>query len=348
MRRALVVALLLPTLPGPALGAPAGPLKGLNTWLPSALSHDIVEVRELGVAVVRVQLPWQLVEPEAGRLDWDAADRVVETAAAHGIEVLFMLRSMSAWGTVRPADPGDPYHGASRPKSMDDWTRFVQATATRYKGRGVGYELENEVNADYWAGTLTDYLDLLRATYPAIKSADPGARVLASAMACGVVFDFRSPRARSRFFDKHDQWLSAILSTHAFDVVNVHDYYFPDGPEVSGWTYRSYLDHVARLAERQGAKGVPVWITETGFVSRPTRTQGRLDDGSPQRQAELLRAAYRQAGESGVRAVFWLFLRDHPNLGYFGSMGLAGPPNAPQSTWRAFQSIGAGDGPGGR
>ncbi len=348
MRRAFMFALLLLTPFRSAIGAAASPLKGLNAWLPSALPHDVGEIRELGVAVVRVQLPWQLVEPEAGRRDWSAVDRVVETAATNGVEVLFLLRSMSAWGTVRPADPRDPNHGASRPKSMDDWRRLVHDMAARYRGRGVSYELENEVNADYWAGTLDEYLDLLRATYPAVKSADPGARVLGSAMACGVLFDFRTPRARSRFFDKHDEWLSAILSTHAFDAVNVHDYYLPEGPQLNGWTFRSYLDHVARLMEREGARGVPLWVTETGFVSRPTPTQGRLDDGSPQRQAELLRAAYRQAAELGAGAVFWLFLRDHPNLGYFGAMGLAGPKDSPQSTWRTFQSIGSGGGAGRR
>ena len=60
--------------------------------------------------------------------------------------------------------------------------------ANRYRGQGVYYEIENEVNGEaFWKGTLEEYLELLRVGYYVIKKADPQAKVLSFAMGCGIV-----------------------------------------------------------------------------------------------------------------------------------------------------------------
>jgi hypothetical protein len=61
----------------------------------------------------------------------------------------------------------------------------------------------------------------------------------------------------------------------------VHDYYFPLELAVNGWTFLSYLQHIAELAQEAGVKEKPVWITETGFISAPVQTNGRVDEGTP-------------------------------------------------------------------
>jgi hypothetical protein len=63
---------------------------------------------------------------------------------------------------------------------------------------GVHYETENEVNSNFWAGSLTDYLRLLETSHRAIKAVDPDARVLPSAMACGVIFNPKTQVASER------------------------------------------------------------------------------------------------------------------------------------------------------
>lgn len=314
-------------------------IKGLNTWLLGSLPNDVQQVRELGVSVVRIDLPWEQVERSPNQFDWQTLDKVVGIARVNHIEILLTLRSTSSWGTTVKADPKDLYHHASRPKSMAEWERFVQGLSSRYKGQGVHYEIENEVNSDFWAGSIGDYLELLTASYRVIKTEDSAAKVLASAMACGTIFNPNTSTAQQRLNERHDQWLSPILATKAFDVINVHDYYFPGGPKVNGWTFQSYLRHIAALADEVGVKNRPIWVTEIGYISKPVSTNGRTDEGSVDKQAVWLTEAYRAAAELGVERAFWLFLRDASNVGYFGPMGLLDANNRPRPAWDAYKAI---------
>jgi hypothetical protein len=313
--------------------------KGVNTWLLGSLPNNVNYVRDLGAGIVRVDLPWEQVQPGPNQFNWNKIDAVVETASGSDLQVLFTLRSISSWATKLQAQPHDLYHHASLPKSMADWENFIRTLAAHYKSRRVSYEIENEVNANFWAGSLPDYLELLKASYRAIKSADSNARVLPSAMACGIIFDQRTRQAQDRFRQHSDEWLQPILATRAFDVVSVHDYYFPSGPPVNGWTFSSYLSHTAQLMERAGVEGKPIWITETGYVSRPVRAGARIDDGSLDKQADWLIQAYRQAKEFGVERTFWLFLRDTGKAGYFDAMGLADAQNTPRPAWQAYKDL---------
>jgi hypothetical protein len=335
---------LIQVLIGIALVSPAhadtAAIKGLNTWLLGSLPVNIQQVLDLGVSIVRIDLPWAQVEPTPNQFDWEKVDRAVGAAHTARIQILFTLRSISTWATTVKADRQDLYHHASRPKSMADWERFVQNLSRRYSGHGVHYEFENEVNSNCWSGSLADYLELLTSSYRVIKAEDPTARVLASAMACGVIFNLQTLSARQRFIARHDDWLRPILATRAFDVVNVHDYYFPVGLEVNQWTFRSYLEHTMALMEEAGIRDKPIWITELGYVSEPVLTNGRTDDGSAERQASWLSEAYHQAAALGVERAFWLFLRDAPNAGYFGPMGLRDRSNAPRPAWYIYKQVG--------
>jgi hypothetical protein len=84
----------------------------------------------------------------------------------------------------------------------------------------------------------------------------------------------------------------------------------------------------------------PIWVTELGYISRPVVTGGRTDYGSPEKQGAWLTAAVHQAQALGVERAFWLFVRDAPNAGYFGSMGLLGAGNVPRPAWQAYKAIG--------
>ena len=148
--RPLLHCLVLFALGWPALAEPVS-IKGLNSWVLASLPDNLQQVRDLGVSTVRVDLPWEQVEPMPNQFDWQKVDRVIEAAHAGNIQVLFTLRSISSWGTAVKADPKDLYHHASHPKSMADWERFVRSLAQRYKGQGVHYEIENEVNTDFWS-----------------------------------------------------------------------------------------------------------------------------------------------------------------------------------------------------
>lgn len=339
MRRVLLALLLVTGCVAPTQAAVTNPM-GLNQWVPRALIDNLNEVRALGVGAVRVALPWQQVQPNPQQFDWSTTDATVAAARSAGIEVLFTVRSISAWGTAQPPKPGDPYHGASLPKSMSDWQHFVGALALRYAGQGVSYEIENEADTNFWAGSLDDYLTLLKASYAAIKAADPQAVVLASAVGCAIQLTYVTPLQQQNLHGRLDSWLGPILATRAYDVVNVHDYYFPSGPAINSYTFSSYLQHTLDMMAKAGVKNRPVWITETGFVSGSVPIGRRVDDGSPQKQAAWLSDAFRQAAQFGVERTFWLFLRDAGGTGYFDSMGLDDAQAQPKPAHQAYVNAG--------
>jgi hypothetical protein len=132
--------------------------------------------------------------------------------------------------------------------------------------------------------------------------------------------------------------LQPILSTKKFDVVNVHNYYFPSEIVANRLTFRSYLDHIHELIKKSGLGDRPIWITEVGYVSAPKEIAGRMDHGSYEKQAQWLKEAYQQAVELGVERIYWFLLRDSKEP-YFGSMGLADAKGNPRPAWEALRQF---------
>jgi hypothetical protein len=308
---------------------------GINPWDMQSFLSDIPAYVGTGVGSIRIELTWQQVEPRAGAFAWGELDRLVSTAEANRMDVLITLRSISSWGTRAPPNARDPYQGASLPRDMANSETFVSALAARYRGRGVAYEIENEPNSKFWSGTMEDYLTLLKASFAAIIRSTPQARVLSAALACHAAFTYPDAAVTQKENQAFDTWQNAILATRAFNTIAVRDYYFPDNA-VNGWTFAGYLTHVQDLARAASCDQCPIWITETGYVSRPQKAGTRTDPGSPQNQAQWTRQAFQEAFEHAVERVYWLFLRDHPRAGYFVSMGLIDAAGTPRPALSAL------------
>jgi hypothetical protein len=311
---------------------------GLNTTL-RTFGEEIKYIQELGVGTIRVPLQWQLIKIRPGEYDWSTIDRLLKAAQTKQIEVVFTIRTTFRDQTQKHK----PRRGIiqTNPPSVDtkEWVHFVETLANRYRGQGVHYEIENEVNGEaFWKGTEEEYVELLKAGYDVIKKADPKAKVLPSAMGCGIVRSLQLESGSEKAWKWHDSWLQPILSTKKLDVVNVHNYYFPSDIVANGVTFRSYLEHIHDLMKKSGLGDRPIWITETGFVSVSTEASGRVDNGSPEKQAQWIKEAYQQAFESGVERIYWLLLRDKKEP-YFGSMGLADAKGNPRPAWNALSQF---------
>ncbi len=319
---------------------------GLNTTL-RTFEEEVKSIQELGVRTIRVPLQWQFVKIRPGEYDWSTIDRFVRTAQAKQIEVLFNIRTTFRGQKETPKSRRKK--GVIQTPQIDrptvdakEWVHFIGALASRYRGQGVNYEIENEVNSHvFWRGTLEEYLELLKEGYDVIKKADPQAKVLPSAMECGITRNFQSGSASGGDWKWHDSWLQSILSAKKFDAVSVHNYYFPSDIVANGLTFHSYLEHIHELVRKSGGGECPIWITEAGFVSAPAEIGGRTDTGSYEKQAKWLTEAYQQAHEFGVERIYWLLLRDGKEA-YFGSMGLADMKDVPRPAWNALKQFAQG------
>jgi hypothetical protein len=318
---------------------------GVNITL-RTYEEELKYLSELGVGAIRVPLQWQFIKIRPGEYDWSDVDRFLKAAQAKQVDVLFTVRTTFQEKRTKSVSQWHRQRGSIQlnPPSMDmkEWIYFVEILANRYQGQGVNYEIESEVNeAASWKGTREEYLDLLKAGYEAIKKADPKVKVLPSAMGCGITRDVQLGSGDRNVWRWHDRWLQAILSTKQFDVVSVHDYYFPREINANGLTFRSYLEHIRDVMKKSDLGSLPIWITETGFVSLPTNAGGRMDNGSPEKQARWLTEAYQQAFELGAERIYWSLLRDSKTA-YFGAMGLADAKGDPRPAWNALSQFGMG------
>ena len=129
---------------------------GLNTTLRS-FGEDIKSMQELGVSTIRVPLQWQLVRVRPGKYDWSTVDRLLKAAQMKNIEVLFTIRSLFREQTKMSRYQKDRILISSTKVEREEWILFVETLATRYRGQGVNYVIENAVDADtIWKGRLAE------------------------------------------------------------------------------------------------------------------------------------------------------------------------------------------------
>lgn len=138
-------------------------------------------LKAAGVDTIRILLPWAGAEPADDIFDWTAVDRMVDSAAAHGIKVLATVNTTPDWAAV----PGQQIYTAA-PADIEAYGDFVAAVATRYQGKISDYEIWNEPNYEgFWEPTpdAAAYTALLKVAYAAIKAADPDATVIGGSVA---------------------------------------------------------------------------------------------------------------------------------------------------------------------
>ncbi|ABU59093.1 beta-galactosidase [Roseiflexus castenholzii] len=273
---------------------------------------------------VREDFHWYWLEPEQGRFDWAIYDRAIARLAGSGVNIIGVLNTAPAWATPFPDDaPGRPSYYAPDPAAF---ARFASAVVTRYRDRVRFWQVWNEPeNVRYWQPQPDPaaYAALLRAAYPAIKSADPNAVVLSA----GVV-------------PTNIGFIRAIADNGAwgsFDILAVHPYVDPFSPE-NGQIGAGDVSAVKTLVDNLGRK--PIWATEFGWSTGPADRDPRGVDEETQanflvRASTLLRAA-------GVEKVIWYNLKDTEPRNLYGLLRRAGGPadlSQPKPSLAAFRTL---------
>ncbi len=231
-------------------------------------------VRGAGFGWIRQQVRWQDIEPAKGVYNWGILDQIADEAHRRGIRVLFSVVAAPPWA----ADGG---HGM--PTNPNDLGDFLQAMASRYRGKVQAYEVWNEENYavenDGYVAGPGRYVELLKVAYSRIKQADPNAIVVLGAL---------TPTGVSNPYIAIDDisYLRQMLTYQGgvvrdyFDALGVHvagsnnppDTLWPDNPGPDGWTdhtshYFRHLEKIRQVMVENGLAEKPVWITEFGWAS---------------------------------------------------------------------------------
>jgi Beta-galactosidase len=252
-----------------------------------ALDAESGAMRSAGVGTERMEIAWDLVEPQKGQYDFTLPDRKVLAAARAGLDVLGLIVRTPAWAAQRPGQPFSP------PRDPADYAAFATALVARYGPNGQlwsehpdvpkrpveAWQIWNEPNiAVYWTKQpfMRGYARLLNAAYAAIKQADPRATVVMAGLAN---FSWRDLK---RLFERGG-------ATLRFDVAAVHP--FSGRPSNSV----KIVGLNRRVLNRHGAKGKPIWLTELTWSSAKGKKRKLTQNWETTEagQAERLRTVYR-------------------------------------------------------
>jgi hypothetical protein len=230
------------------------------------------------------------------------------------------------------------------PRNPADYARFIGAIAKRLAGRVAAWEIWNEEDASLWWASGPDpaaYTALLKATYPAVKSADPKATVVLGGLT-GNDYEFLSQLYADGAKGSFD-----AVGVHTDTICNVASPYevLRNGrtdQRINRWAFLGYRTvHEVMLANGDAS---PIWMTELGWSTSSQECSsgawaGQKPAGvSPQQQATFLQQAYHcLAQDSYVQVGIWYGLQDiEPFESSRGSYGLLNSNLVPKPSYGAL------------
>jgi hypothetical protein len=180
-------------------------------------ARDLKLAKDAGFHWVKQRFEWRNIEGKnKASFEWDEPDRIVDAISQTGLQIIARVDNQPKWAAASVTWPG-----SGPPDNPKDWSDYLSALATRYKGRIQAYEIWNEPNLDReWGNKKPDpaaYTSMLMSSYQAIKAADPQALVISAGM---------SPTATNDDHAMPDlDFIGAMYAAGAkdsFDLLGVH------------------------------------------------------------------------------------------------------------------------------
>jgi polysaccharide biosynthesis protein PslG len=341
---AAAVAICLALVPA-ARAAQPGVVSDLTWYISDGDKQKTVSaLQDLGSDWTRLAIQWREAEPSQGKYnEWwlNEYEKAIDMARAGGQRVIVMVDSAPAWasGSTSSNAPRDPAQFAA----------FMSFIAKRYAGKVDAWEIWNEQNLQRFWSTGPDpkaYAALLRAAYPAVKAADPGAKVVYGGTASN---DYA--------------FLEGVYAAGGkgyFDVLGTHPYTYcgstspeeirMNGSRISRDSFLGYRE-LRKTMEAQGDVK-PIWATEMGWTTASGTCNpgaGQWQGGVPEQvQAENLYKAYKLLEADpyvevalwyNVRNNYWLKDEDQAEARY----GLMTTDFTPKPAYGAFKAYAHGE-----
>ncbi|HEY6759028.1 MAG TPA: hypothetical protein VI318_06035 [Baekduia sp.] len=365
---ALLAALLLVAVAAPAPASAAPQLKtgisddGILLYSPERAPAAVAQWAAAGIDTVRIQVRWVAIapaqlspsaplgfhpeDPDDPMYNWSTTDRAIALVVAnHMTPILEVTGSGPLWSSHVPS-LGNPRY---QPDAAN-FGAFATAGARRYGRVADQYIVWNEPNQPLWLQPQQEcptpgkkctpvaphtYRALVRAAYPAIHRADPGAQVIAGALAPRGADPLQRnrplhPLAFIRAFGCVDDQYKPIRTgrCRGFQPARIDGFaYHPHAIKASPETPSPHTDDATiadlkkletTLDAVQRARGfstptgahVPLHLTEFGYQTNPPDPY----DGIPPARASrwLQEAAYTAWRDPRVRTLVQYEWQDEP------------------------------------
>jgi hypothetical protein len=301
-----------------------------------------------GAHWARAFMWWQALEPSPGVLDEAALEQyrqVADALTARGVRVVWVIVGAPAWASMNGTAGGPP-------ADPSVYAAFVGAVAARMGASVSAYEIWNEEDLARFWGAPPDpvrYAQILAATYPVVKAANPGALVLFGGLTGN---------------DYH--YLQRAYDAGAggfFDAVAVHTdipcelrrpglFVRDPGGQISRWSFLGYRSVRATMLAHGDDK--PIWMTELGWaVSDALCPIGvwaglkRTGVSEGTQAADLADAFACLAADRYVTAGLWFAMRDYPGDALNAvQSGLLRADGSPRPALQTFGRVAGGAGLG--
>ncbi|MFP5387848.1 MAG: hypothetical protein ACLGG5_00915, partial [Thermoleophilia bacterium] len=295
---------------------------------------------------------------------FSASDQLVASASAAGLNVLPFVYDAPPWAVARARVP---HSGAYAPKTLPvktgaqrgAWANFLKLAVGRYGPSGSfwaanpsipaspirTWQIWNEENFKYFVArpSPSDYGKLVNLSYAAIKSVDPGAKLILGGLFArpGEAKRKRKPPEAYYATDFLDQMYRLTPGIkNKFTGVALHPYtakYQLLTPEI---------EEVRTVLKARHDPNKKIWITEIGWSSEPKSAGDSFAKG-PAGQATQLKGAFSllksKAARWKLQRIYWFSVDDAPGICNFcGGSGLFGPGFVPKKSWFAYVKFAGG------
>jgi hypothetical protein len=297
-----------------------------------------------GAGVLRVVFNWAGIETRRGVYDFSRYDVWMRSVANHRMRVLpILFDTPSFYGR-------QSRRGTYPPRNVDAYARFAAAAVARYGPSGSffrdnpdvpkvpirSWQIWNEPNLRvYWLPRPNprEYVQMLRATYQAIKAVDGRAEVVTA----GIPATLLSGAIR---FERFVGAMYKAKGARYFDTL---------APNAYGRTAQDVIASIGslrKLMNRRGDRRGKIWVTEVGWGTGGPRSRFNIGE---RRQAveipKLLRGLYRARGRLRLRGVVYFGWQDlRPYAPKFKDMwglhtGLFKLNGRPKPAYRTFKRV---------
>jgi hypothetical protein len=225
---------------------------------------------QAGVQWERLIFPWSLIQKD-GPNAWANGyftDQQVKDEVARGIQVVGLAIYTPQWATSTPNTAKPTNVPANLYLPFDDpqnyWGQFMFKLAQRYRGQIDTWviwnepDLYNDAIAYTWDGSITDFYQLQKVAYLAVKKANPDAKVALGGMTYWYDKQGGRPLYMARLMEAASKDPSAASHGDYFDIAIVHQYSNP-------------LNTFAAVKVMQRALALygldkPIWIGESNVA----------------------------------------------------------------------------------
>ncbi len=259
---------------------------------------------------------WNLIEKEKGEYDFTETDEYVKQAQEHNINILATIwpfvewdqdywKSQDYWKASKGFENELPT-SRYKPHDTTAYKKFVQEMVERYDGDGIGdmpglkypikhWEVLNEPETgqmggdfNFFRGDEEDYLQVLKATSEAIRSADKDAIIINGGATGGP--------GSIEFWED----ILGLEGWKYFDIGNTHSICAPLGPEDSNCQERN-TESWANLLSQYGVEDF--WVTEVQIGSGEIAGKNVNEE----EQAKQLIKEYVLGFADGADKIFYTF-----------------------------------------